>query len=83
MVTMLHYDAAYPIPGHSLTENPAKHVAYLDQHSYEPFSQHELDEVSQGDKGSHYDLRSLLSHRMICFSFGINRLSNYFKKKWK
>ncbi|XP_026274832.1 cell division cycle 5-like protein [Frankliniella occidentalis] len=45
MVTMLHYDAAYPIPGQSHNENPASHLTYLDQHSYDTFSQDALDEA--------------------------------------
>lgn len=45
MVTMLHYDAAYPISGQSHSENPAKHLAFLEQHSYDTFTQDDLDEA--------------------------------------
>ncbi|KAJ1521666.1 hypothetical protein ONE63_003312 [Megalurothrips usitatus] len=47
MLTMLHYDAAYPVPGRSQTENPARHLAYLDQHHYDKFTEDELAEANQ------------------------------------
>lgn len=59
MVTMLHYDAAYPVSGQSHLDNPAKHLAYLEQHKYEAFSQHDLDEVLFLFLLYHFYLRTL------------------------
>lgn len=51
---MLHYDAAYPIPGRSHTENPVRHLSYLDQNPYSTHSEEDLDEVCN----HHTDIKS-------------------------
>lgn len=47
MVVMLHYDAAYPVPGKSHTENPSRHLAFLEQNSYGTYSEEELVEAKK------------------------------------
>ena len=52
MVTMLHYDAVYSPPvipaeakKRGQVASQAQHLAYLEQHSYETYSQDQLTQV--------------------------------------
>jgi len=52
MITMLHYDAVYSPPvipvdtkKRGQVTSQAQHLAYLEQHPYEPYSQEQLAQV--------------------------------------